>query len=498
MPGKLFAVLSTLALFAAQARQVAPTTTDLRNSIVGLANHDTLMLPAGTYTANSQVWIDRKSHIGIISADGPGTAVIEGPGEGPGHEMLTFNLCSDIVLDGLEIRHGADNNVKIGGCSNVLIKNCYIHTAHGQGDCIKVTVGGNNVYSTDITIRGCIVHTAGLTAGGGAGSEFEENIDFMCTRRALVEDCWLFHVDTLGNQLGYAKGGCEQIVYNRCLFGPQSSISWDPAVGGGWQDMVSGFNVTGQTVKNCLFVNCPSGAIGLFGNKDVYIYNNTFVNCAHRTRYSPTPLGIIHAKSGGSERNSESVAVVNNIFYNNAGKDMYVFCTQGVTVTGVSHSNNLYHNQGAALRSQSVSGYDPAGETGSVTENPYASGAPPALFPTRTQTYAMAFAALDSLRRKIVSAYRPPDSSPASSAGANLAATVGDDILGNVRSGTWDIGAWSLSGQSPVRLNAAGRGHRPPDGGMSGNAVLANGRRIERTALKRRKWQWIRTGARGK
>jgi hypothetical protein len=418
---------------------------DIKPGLTGLNNNDTLMVEAGSYSLTSVAWISGKQNIGVISKDGPGKVRITGPSTATGEEMLVFNACTGVYVEGLELSGGGDNNLKIGGCDNVIVRNCYIHDAQGQGDCIKVTRSGST-YSTNITVQNCIVHTPGMNSGAAA-VEFEECLDFMYTQGALVQDCWFFHNDTLGNQFSYPKGDCSDIVYDRCVFGPQSSISWDPAVGGGAAGLDIPYNVQREVIRNCLFIDCHHGAIGSFGTRDFYIFNNTFINCGHRTRYSPSQLGIIHVKLSGSIQNNDNFKIYNNLFYNDQNKDVYIMVTQGANTSNILHDYNLYYNNGASMLASSI--YDADDESFSVTSDPYADKS--IQLPEIKITSSSTFDSFLLLKQAILQACRPGRQSAANDSGIDADSLpypgVVKDIEGNDRvAGRYDIGAFENDG----------------------------------------------------
>ncbi|MFP4520565.1 MAG: T9SS type A sorting domain-containing protein [Fibrobacterota bacterium] len=389
-----------------------------------------------------RAWIEGLRNVALISGGGPGEAVIFGHNIPIGTELIVFSGCDSLLIEGLEIRNSGDNILKLGGCTNSTIKNCYIHGAAGQGDCIKIT-RFNGSFSENITVSGCILHSPGLNSGS-AGAEFEECLDFMYTRNALVEDCWFFHLDSSsGNQLSYPKGDCEDIVYNRCLFGPQSTIAWDPAVGGGAAANETDYNVWRQCVKNSVFIECHGGALGSFGTKDYYIYNNLFFDCAERTRLSPSVLGIIHVKSDQNSENNDGFHIFNNIFYNSVFVPSYVMARQAGNVSGVNHDNNAFYNAGRNYFPSAE--FDPSDESAAVFESAYANTSP--AFPKPDTSVHNTWKKLDSLRGSIIASLVPDNGFSGISAGADASSipypSVETDINGNVRDGNlWDIGPY--------------------------------------------------------
>ncbi|MFP4520566.1 MAG: hypothetical protein ACLFQK_00325 [Fibrobacterota bacterium] len=376
---------------------------ELRPALMALKDHDTLCLSSGNYFLKPVGWVSKKKNIAVISGEGPGKAVINGPGKTPRKELLSFNDCSNILIEGLEIRNSGDNALKISACRNVIIKGCYIHNAFGQGDCIKITVPPGN-FSENISILNCISHSPGLNEEKKGNREYEECLDMIRSKNVLIKNCWFFHIDTLGNQLSYPKCGCSGIRYESCLFGPQSKAAWDPAVGGGASSFPGlEYNVVDQTVSNSIFVDCPHGAVVSFGSKNFSIIGNIFMNCGGRTRYSPPKLGIVHVKSlkGKCERN-DGIYIKNNVFYNESGI-VYPFAVQSGSVSGLEHSGNIYFNKNGEYKVSD--GYEYRSENKALFCNPYCGKTPgPVVFSVTEKTD---FRSLADLRDSIMLEYRP-------------------------------------------------------------------------------------------
>ncbi len=379
---------------------------DIHAALIALADNDTLMVAKGVHKMPSgSGWIETKKNIAIISKDGPGCAIIEGGGRNSAKDILAFNQCKNILVEGIELRNGGSNQIRINGCDSVTIKNCYVHTSFAQGDGIRVTRYNDSTSSSNITIEACIVRTSGDPKDEYHGM-FEEPIVFQYTHTAVVRDCWIFNMGKTGNQLSYCKANSKNIAHERCVFGPQSPLAWDPAVGGGVSEIASGWSVEQETIRNCLFINCISGAIGI---KGYYIYNNSFINCAGGNNESPPCLGVIHVKDGGGvAKNSADLFIFNNVFYSDQGKDAHIFCTQGVDAGAVEHGNNLYCNKNAPLHA--FAGYDPVQERNCVLKDPYTGKQLAFSIPAIDSTWN--WKRLDSLKKAIIAMYAPLPSSP--------------------------------------------------------------------------------------
>lgn len=294
----------------------------------------------------------------IVSIDGPGMAKVDAGGRGK-----TFFLWhrKNVTIDGFECFNSADNVVMVTEGKNCVLRNLYVHDAGAGGDCIKV-----NVDTEDLLIENCVTHTPG---GQPDRNEVEECIDLMHSKRVTVRGCWLYYTgkEKRANQLGYSKCDCFDIVWENCVFGPThvNNEVGDAAIGGGWAGSnKSGWNSVGVTYRNNLFIDCHHGALGIYGQKDVYIINNTFVNNGH--------LGhdIIDIHEGGAAKHAENIHIFNNVFVDYLGK-MPAQGPLGFTngsYKDIHHGGNIYWNAGKPVPSSRL--LNPRNEQGAGFVDP--------------------------------------------------------------------------------------------------------------------------------
>ncbi|MFH1761081.1 MAG: right-handed parallel beta-helix repeat-containing protein, partial [bacterium] len=233
--------------------------------ITNLNSGDTLIIKPGLYS-EPQSW-------GV-----PAGAVVIGDG-GPENTRIIFTsskdavvLNSNTVLKGLDITNkmGSENTIRMNQVENVLVQDCIIHDAGGDGDCIKVSSCKN------LRIDHCILYNPGKR-----GSEsLQECIDFIDTKWSYVSNCWLFirAQHSGGDRTCYAKGGSEDMFFENNVFGP---LTYGLAVGFGCSTwgQGSGYQYMSfrQTVRNNVFVHCYRAAT-FFEPKDPYFYNNIVYN----------------------------------------------------------------------------------------------------------------------------------------------------------------------------------------------------------------------------
>ncbi|MFH1760192.1 MAG: right-handed parallel beta-helix repeat-containing protein, partial [bacterium] len=150
---------------------------------------DTVLVKPGTYSRA----LVPKSDITILSEQGPAKTRLFLPNGG---RAVYFNNVENVTVDGLDIYSvlgtgsAIDGLVNVDYSRNIRIKNCYIHDAGNDGDCIKV-------WSTqDLLIENCAVWNPAKRSSGN----FQECMD---TRggndnRITLRGCWFFHKGTWG------------------------------------------------------------------------------------------------------------------------------------------------------------------------------------------------------------------------------------------------------------------------------------------------------------
>ena len=317
---------------------------------------DTVAVRAGVYKERT---IIPSNGVTVVSADGPGRAKVDAGGR-----EKTFFLWqkSNVTVDGFECFNSGENVVMVTKGKNCVLRNLYVHDAGTGGDCIKV-----NVDTEDLLIENCVCHTPGAQPNR---NEVEECIDIMHSKRVTVRGCWLYYrpTDARANQLGYSKCDCFDIVWEGNVFGPTHPKNevGDAALGGGWSGSAkSGWNTVGVTYRNNLFIDCHHGALGIYGQKDVYILNNTFVNNGHVRNHD-----IIDVHEGGQATHSENIHVFNNIFVDYGGRmpRRGILGKTNGTWKNVTSGNNIYWNAGKPVPSSAL--LNPRAERGARFVDP--------------------------------------------------------------------------------------------------------------------------------
>lgn len=377
---------------------------------------DTVRVFAGTYNGDS---CSVRSGTAVVSEDGPEYAVVDGNGEE--QHLIRIWGDDDVVIDGFEIRNtggGSDGNdiIWIDGngtsevSSNIRLRRLYVHDAGDEGDCIKVTN-----YVDGFVLENSRLHSA----WGPSSGEVEELLDMKLTFNAVIRNNWFYHVDgSHEGAMAYSKTDCENILFEGNIFGPQSPDAGDSALGGGWSSSTVGYNTDGLIIRNNLFVHTGYSAVGAYGARNEYVYNNLFYNCGRSN------AGILRIQEGGAQTDTENLFFVNNIVIDDEGlMPERVFYRQSASeVRGFDHHHNLYWNAGSAIP---AGGYtDPNSEDGFLSSAPTLVGA--------------ALPPLSSSFDDVVDMFMFEFStSPAFDSGADAAATpmpnVGWDMVGTLR-----------------------------------------------------------------
>jgi len=278
----------------------------LRRAVDKARPGDTVQVHSGTYT-ESLLYLP--SGIRLVSFDGPGQAIIDGAGEG---DMLTIFNRKNIVIDGFEIRNAGQHIVKVEASSDIVIRNCKIHGSR-DGDCVKVTVRSERV-----TLEGCEIYDPGMK---GTNS-FEQNVDFIDTREGVVRGCLLYHVDGRGDQIGYFKGGSTGCLFERNVIvnaggGDNDSPAWTLGQQTDSEYKNGDYECRDAVVRDNVFVNCTNGAMGFYGCRGGYAYNNVLVN-------SFPPFGF-HRSGNTVSPAVDKIYIYGNSILNPDGKLSYFF-----------------------------------------------------------------------------------------------------------------------------------------------------------------------------
>ncbi|MFH1760974.1 MAG: right-handed parallel beta-helix repeat-containing protein [bacterium] len=294
-----------------------------------LQSGDTLIIKPGTYTEKSR--LDVPEGVTIIGEKGPEVTRIINISNSDNGVVLNSNC----TLKGLDItnKQGGDNTVRIHENSNILIQDCIIHDAGGDGDCIKLTT------AESVQIDHCIIYNPAERGGSG----WQECVDHINSKNCTISNSWLFYQGYNGYRVLYAKGGSSDIIYENNIFGPialGAGANFGSSTGQIGQEPYEyqGFR---QTMRNNIFLYCANLVTAFFETKDSYFYNNLIYNCGRVFGAETSDAPADENRDGW---------IYNNIFYDDRGQMRTIYGWSAVTpFNNFNNDYNLYYNNGSAL-----------------------------------------------------------------------------------------------------------------------------------------------------
>jgi len=383
----------------------------IKYAISQSAYGDTIYVRAGTY---AESWITPKAGTELVSVDGLHAAKIYSGNSSA--IRLTNDNCG---INGFEIygnwNQGSpgDGLIRPLWSNNVWIKNCLVHDAPYDQDCIKV--GANNVL-----IENCIVYNPAHRTDGVSYQEVVDVYGTPAPDGVTIRHSWLYLTpDKKGDYITYAKGGSRNILWEYNIFGPDySGPSSNPSTSAGGPSPAVFPSCENFVARNNLFLYCSGdGAFALLSARNVEFYNNIIWN------YHGARAAIEFYTTGVGT--NENFYFYNNIIYNTNGR--VAFSDRGYMPAVFEHDNNIYYQVAGG---GSVNIY---AEPNSLFVNPML--ASPAIPVGGVDTWDT-----------IVAKFELLDGSPAIEAGRNLGAVVPDDIYQTARpvGPNYDIGAYEF------------------------------------------------------
>jgi hypothetical protein len=319
---------------------------DIRSAITSASAGDTLLLGNGDYTCPG--WLDNikfGSPVVIKAENKLKARFINGNG-------LNINNSKGLVFDGFELTGLSTNSGLIqiqGGASHITIKNCFVHDAPLDADCIKINQASN------ISVIGCSLANPGARE---AGNGQQETLDFLGVDTLLVSNCYFY--GGTSRQYFNAKGQSDYVVLENCIFKDHNGDQGDAAVIlGGYSDVsyMSGeesYECKNIIVKNNIIINSRTGIFQITNVKNGYIYNNLAYNC---TGYLGS-RGLIYVSPGngsGSNGGSSHIEIFNNMFVNDtAAVPAQIMQVTSTTLDSLTHGNNLYYFKNKTIPSTGV------------------------------------------------------------------------------------------------------------------------------------------------
>ena len=304
---------------------------------------DQVLAHAGTYEEKSLVI---PSGVWLISADGPLQAKIYS-GE---KRAVYFNEVQSAGIDGFEIYGDwnagtpGDGLVRIYNSEDIAVRNCMVHDAPHDQDCIKVSG----------VIRGLLIENViAWNPGMRTEVKYQEVLDIFGSedevdgeppvQDVVVRGCWFFHTpERGGDYLTYAKVNVRHVLYENNIFGPsEAGGDGNSNVGigtpNGNPDPSKPSNL--QTiVRNNVFAGLKGDApLGIRNASEAWVYNNVFYNNS-----GPEVRAVMELR--GNEYALGPVHVFNNIFAGNQPtlKGGTFYWLRDDAPTAFMHDHNLY------------------------------------------------------------------------------------------------------------------------------------------------------------
>jgi hypothetical protein len=298
---------------------------------------DTILVKPGIYRES----VRPKSHLRIVSEKGLTVTSIFVE---QGGRALFLDHVEDVTIEGFDLHSilgvgkPGDGMVNVTNCADITIRECYIHDAPNDSDCVKVSDTRRLLIE-----RCCIWNPASRDQSTKA---FQECMDTRVRNFEItIRGCWFFQKDGVGDTLIYCKGGCFDILWEDNIFGP--------SVGGGhanvpvqsghqnageWRDYNPPYPSGRFVVRNNLFVGLKGeAAFGFQGPDTSLLYNNVF----YRNETTPSLITITDnpGAKGGAALNLFSF---NNLFVENGNKPLYRQRNAPASLHNLKTSHNFY------------------------------------------------------------------------------------------------------------------------------------------------------------
>lgn len=245
--------------------------------------------------------------------------------------------------------------------------------------------------------------------------------------------------DSNGNSDAYV--GSSNIAVRRNVF-----LEWQGNSGTNFvlvgEDGTATFEADGVTVENNLFLgnssNTMRACFGVKGSRDVLFRNNTVSGDL------PSLAFAFRLNTEGSNQPNENVRFYNNVWSDPTGTmDDFSDTPQGET-TGWTLANNHYFNGGNALPEDSGELINPSDDGAAAMGDPLLPALSGIVLPrwnASSGMFADGSATTCAVHRNLVEMYGTPASGSPLMGAADASQSPADDILGDPRGGSPDIGA---------------------------------------------------------
>jgi len=361
--------------------------------------------------------------------------------------------CRGVTLEGFDIAHSTNN---VGGLviqiqnnviGNVTLRNNIIHDST-DNDLLKINNGAN-----DVLVEGNLFYNQ-------AGSD--EHIDINSATNITVRDNVFFNTgsqavtssyivikDSNANSDGIL--GAQNIAVQRNVF-----FNWQGSDGQSFvrvgEDGTPNFEASDVLIENNLMLGNSNrlmrSAFTLQGSRNVRFRSNTVVGNLPSRSFAARLLAI------GSNQANQNIVLSNNIWSDPSGSmgaegfngadvfDAPIGDNQSITL-----NNNLYYNGSNAIPADVNQEVNVADDNNAVMGNPRLPSQNGLSLPTFNGTdFGQGLNSVRAVFVDLVMRYGRPANNSAARNRADNSDTPADDILGNTRDGSADIGAFEIGG----------------------------------------------------
>ena len=360
--------------------------------------------------------------------------------------------CQGITLEGFDIAHdgaGADGlvvHVANVGTSDVTIRNNVLHDSYNN-DILKINNGAENV----LVERNLFYNQQGTDEHMDVNSVrdvvIQDNVfvnDFAASGRANDNDTSSYVVikDSNGNSDGVL--GSERITVRRNVFANWEGSSGQHFVRIG-EDGTANYEAIDVTVENNLMLgtsdNPIRAAFGCYGVRDIVFRNNTVVGDF------PSNAFAIRMITVNENMTNQNISYHNNIWSDPTGTmEDFSDTTPGQTDPWVL-ANNVYFNAGNSIPEDAGEEVNPSDDGAAIIGDPALGDPAAATIPTWDAVvgaFTDGSTTICAVHQRMVEMYGTPAAGSAAFDLADTAHAPIDDILGNTRAATPDIGAMEV------------------------------------------------------
>lgn len=312
---------------------------------------DTILVKPGIYRES----VRPRSHQRIVAEGGPVQThvFVENGGRG-----LLLDQVEDVIVEGFDVHSvlgvgkPGDGLVSIAKCTNVTVRDCYIHDAPNDSDCVKVSD------TRRLLLERCCIWNP---ARRGKSDAFQEGMDTRAKDFEItVRGCWFFQTEKGGDTLIFCKGGCFDILWEDNIFGPSVGMGYaNVPVQSGHQNAgergeeVPTYPSGRFVVRNNLFVGLKGeAAFGFQGPDTSLLYNNVF----YRNEVKPSLITITD-NPGSARGPALNLFCFNNVFAANGDLPFYRQRNAPASLANLKTEHNLYsHASGGDVKIKAEAG----------------------------------------------------------------------------------------------------------------------------------------------